>query len=281
MKSLLLIIDPQNDFMAEDDGTPYQGEGRTATLGVKGAVGDMHRVAALLKRLRAKISNVVVSLDSHTALHVWSPVMWRDGNLGDVLPFTVIRKADVESGVYVPRIHIASSRILHYLSKLEAQNSRPMIVWPEHCMIGTWGHNVFAPVMNEIIAWQRFHLQPCKFVLKGTNMWTEHYGVLEAEVPDVIDRDTTFNADLWSCLVSADKIFIAGEAGSHCVKSTLLQIMDHGDEQLINRLYLVRDCISPVVGEGGSPDFTDEMNVFFHDVEAHGVKLINSTELVL
>jgi nicotinamidase/pyrazinamidase len=116
----------------------------------------------------------------------------------------------------VPRIHAASGKILQYLTKLEAQSSRRMTVWPEHCNIGTWGHNIFAPVMNEINAWQRFHLQPCKFVLKGTNMWTEHYGVLQAEVPDFLDRDTTFNSNLWSSLVSADKIFIAGEAGVEC-----------------------------------------------------------------
>ena len=49
----LMIIDPQNDFMGEDDGSPYQvtmtsGRVLKASLSVKGGVSDVGRLAKLV-----------------------------------------------------------------------------------------------------------------------------------------------------------------------------------------------------------------------------------------
>lgn len=56
LKVHLMIIDPQNDFMGEDDGSPYRvrttnGTALAASLAVKGAVSDMTRLARMVDRI--------------------------------------------------------------------------------------------------------------------------------------------------------------------------------------------------------------------------------------
>ncbi|MBI1957233.1 MAG: hypothetical protein HYS44_02140, partial [Candidatus Niyogibacteria bacterium] len=66
LKVHLFIVDPQNDFMGEDDGAPLTeelgGKKRMASLAVKGAVSDMRRVAALIDRVGAKLDDIHATL---------------------------------------------------------------------------------------------------------------------------------------------------------------------------------------------------------------------------
>ena len=65
LKIHLVIIDPQNDFLANDDGSPYSvddgnGKSLVAALPVKGAVADMERVARLIVRVGKKLDDIHV-----------------------------------------------------------------------------------------------------------------------------------------------------------------------------------------------------------------------------
>ncbi len=64
-------------------------------------------------------------------------------------------------------------------------------------------------------------------------------------------------------LLAADAVVIAGQAASHCVKSTIDDLLDEivaQDPALANKVYLVTDCMSAVTvpdGKGGfAADFT-------------------------
>lgn len=122
----LLIIDPQNDFCdlppAYCSGLPY---GTRPALPVAGAHADMQRIAALIERAGEFIDEITLTLDSHQHIDIAHPTFWRQGDGAAVTPFTPV-----------------TARVTAYLDALEAAGRYQHMVWPIHCEIGAWGHNV-------------------------------------------------------------------------------------------------------------------------------------------
>lgn len=266
MRIELVIIDPQNDFMDQ------QG----ASLPVPGAIEDMRRLAAMVDRIGDKLDDIHVTMDSHRVIDVAHPGMWRNEGGEQPTPFTIISVDDIENGIWVPRNPAFRSRLLEYARSLERGGKYPLMVWPEHCLIGTNGHNVEANLMAALQRWERNEFANIDYVTKGTNTFTEHYGALMAEVPDAEDPATQLNSRFLDMLSEADMIVIAGEALSHCVKSTVQQIADNIGEEHIKKFSILTDCSSPVAAVPGGPDFPAIAAEWLKDMEARGMKLTTS-----
>ena len=262
MKRLhLLIIDPQNDFCDLPESyrppNPATRAAHAPALPVAGAHEDMLRLAGLINRGRKGISAITVTLDSHHRYDVAHPTFWLSADGGDVTPFTQIAAADVRAGKFRPRDPAAGERVLSYLDALEANGRYQLMVWPVHCEIGSWGHNVHEDVREAYNHWEDRMLGVVAKVTKGANPWTEHYSAVMAEVPDPQDPDTQLNKQLIDSLSTADLVYIAGEASSHCVKATTEHIAEHIDP---SKLVLITDCMSAVGGfEGAANDFTQRL----------------------
>ncbi len=283
LKAHLVIIDPQNDFMdivaqpgdpvglALPDGTQFR-----STLPVPGALADMGRVAGMVKRIGKRLEDIHVTLDSHRVIDVGHPGFWRDGDGKPPAPFTMISNADIKSGMWSPRNQAFRQRMLDYSAALEAAAKFTLMIWPEHCLIGSWGHNVVDILRTELAAWERQNFATIDFVTKGTNTFTEHYGALMAEVPDPQDPSTQLNGQFISVLQDADIIGIAGEASSHCVATTIQQIVDNIGDQHLPKIHIITDGMSPVPQSPGSPDFPAIASQFLKDMEARGLVLTTS-----
>ena len=263
MRVELLIIDPQNDFMDTAD----------AALPVPGATEDMRRLAGMIDRLGRRLADIHVTLDSHRVIDVGHPGMWRDADGNSPAPFTVISADDIDNGIWVPRNPAFRSRLLSYAQSLEAQGNYPLMVWPEHCLIGTPGHNVQADLMASLMRWERQEFANVDYVTKGTNTFTEHYGALQAEVPDPEDPSTQLNKGFIDMLAQADMIAVAGEALSHCVMSTVNQIADNIGEEHLRKFYILTDASSPVPKVGDGPDFPAIAASWLKDMGARGMNL--------
>ena len=248
----LLIIDPQNDFM------DIPG----AALPVAGAAADMRRLA---DAAGDRLAQIVVTLDSHHSVGIERPGFWRQGDGAAVAPFTAIRAEDVRAARYLPRDLGALPRVLAYLDALEAGGRYTLMVWPVHCEIGTWGHNVYAPVREAYARWEAAALTPVRKVLKGLNPWTENYSALQAEVPLADDPQTQMNTALVAELDAADRIVIAGEASSHCVRATTEHLLAHLPSADAGKIVLLADGMSPV------PGFEAEADAFVQAMRARGV----------
>ena len=109
------------------------------------------------------------------------------------------------------------------------------------------GHNVHHDLRLAYNAWEETTARQVQKITKGENPWTEHYSAIMAEVPDPDDAATAFNQRLVDRLKQADRIYIAGEAGSHCVKASTEHIVQ-GFNADGRKLTLITDCISPVAG---------------------------------
>lgn len=278
----LLVIDPQNDFCDLPDNyrplDPASRQPRAPALPVPGAHQDMLRLAGLINRGRAGLTTISVTLDSHHRFDIAHPTFWTAGDGAPVPPYTPITAAAVRAGRYVPRHPAALPLALNYLDQLEAAGRYTLMVWPVHCEIGTWGNNVHDDVRLAYSQWEEASLGIVAKLAKGSNPWTEHYSAVMAEVPYADDPDTQFNTKFVTTLAEADKIYIAGEAGSHCVKATVEHIADYFAEHhgagSLSKLALVTDCISPVTS------FAPQYQDFLKAMSARGVQLMRSTDVL-
>ena len=275
-KIQLLIIDPQNDFCdlpaAHCPSDPHTGQRLAPALPVQGAHADMQRLAGFIEAAGAALDDIAVTLDSHHRLDVAHPTFWQAGSGAAVTPFTPITAAQVRAGEFRPRDPTALARSLQYLDELEARGRYTLMVWPVHCEIGTWGHNVHADVRAAYGRWEECHLRVVKKIAKGSNPWTEHYSAVQAEVPDPRDPDTQLNQTLIDQLDQADMILIAGEAGSHCVKASTEHLVEHLPRP--ERLVLLTDCMSPVSG------FEAQQQAFLAGMRSRGVRLATTLAML-
>jgi nicotinamidase/pyrazinamidase len=275
-KIQLLIIDPQNDFCdlppANRPVDPGTGQLLAPALPVPGAHADMQRLAGFIDAAAAALSDIAVTLDSHHRLDIAHPTFWWAAAGTAVAPFTAITAAQVRAGSFRPRDPGARARTLSYLDELEARGRYTLMVWPVHCEIGTWGHNVHAGVRAAYGRWEERHLRVVKKFTKGSNPWTEHYSAVQAEVPDPGDPDTQLNQALIDQLDQADMILIAGEAGSHCVKASTEHLAEH--LPCPERLVLLTDCMSPVSG------FEAQQQAFLAGMRSRGVRLATTLAML-
>lgn len=233
----LLIVDPQNDFC------DLPG----ASLPVKGADGDMKRLAAFIRAHGDELDAITVTMDSHNPADVAHPSWWQDAEGRSPAPFTAIPAADVEGGKWRTRDPARQASSLAYVRALERGGKYVLVIWPEHCLVGGWGHNVHAEVKAELDAWSRKRLQAVDYVFKGLNPNTEHYSAVRAEVPDPSDPATQVNQRFVDSIASASRVYVAGEALSHCVAATVRDLEEEAPG-LAQRMTLLSDATSPVAG---------------------------------
>jgi len=263
LKIHLLIIDPQNDFVDP-----------SGSLSVPGANEDMNRLAAMVDRLKGKLDDVHITLDSHNRVDISHPMWWKDSQGRHPAPFTMISAADLQSGVWSTTMPGMFQRSLAYLKALESTGRYPHVVWPEHCLIGSEGAAVWPNLFDAVSEWTERFAVP-DFVTKGSNPWTEHFSAVKAEVPDPDDPTTQVNTRLIDTLEKADIVLLAGEALSHCMANTVRDIADEfGDPTYVQKLVLLTDATSNV------PSFENLGDQFVKDLTARGMKLDTTTDFL-
>ena len=283
----LLLVDVQNTFCLPEFEL-FVG-GRSG----RGATGDCERIAAFLYRHLDRITQVVVTLDTHTAAQIFHPLFWVGLDGTHPPPHTVITLADVESGTW--RVNPALAPAVapragfdvaawgrHYARRLAAGGKCPLVVWPYHSMVGGIGHAMVSAVEEAVFFHAIARQSPTRAEVKGQNPLTENYSVLRPEVMEdesgaPIDSP---NRALVEHLLSFDTVIVAGEAKSHCVEWTvedLLAEIRARDARLAKRIVLLDDCSSPVVVPG-VVDFTDAAEAAYARFAAAGMRRVLSTD---
>ncbi len=241
-ENAVLLIDFQEDF-TNPKGALY----------VKGAEEDVKRASAFILNNMDKIDHIAMTQDSHRVVDISHPSWWADASGKQVAPFTAISLADIDAGKYYSTKDPKWSRT--YVETLEKQGEFGHFVWPEHCIIATWGHNFDPTIMQAVHAWERKRggTQGAEYVTKGANPYTEHFGAFQAQVPMPTDPNSQPNLNLLRKLIQYTNVYLFGEAKSHCVGTTLKQILDL-EPNLAKKLVVVEDCMSDVTGFEGQAD---------------------------
>lgn len=258
----LLIIDPQLDFC----------DSRGA-LSVPGADADMQRLAAMIRRLKDRITDIHITLDSHHLVHIAHPIFWRDREGLHPPVFTTISHTEVAQGIWTTTQPEWHERALAYVRKLAENGRYELTIWPPHCLIGSPGHAVFPALFAALQEWEQRYAV-VNFVLKGSNLMTEHYSAVQADVPDPHDPGTQLNKDLIRQLAQADIIAIAGEARTHCVANTVRDIVNSFKPEEVSKLVLLADAMSDI------PGFELYAQSFMADMAARGVKVATTEDFL-
>ncbi len=247
-RSLLLAIDVQNDFMES-----------IGSLAVKGSKGDVQRLTHWMYRNLGSLTQVMCSLDCHSGNHPE--------------PFTIIRYADVRDGLWrLANGHKALA--LDYLQQLESAGKKQLCIWPYHCLEGTWGAQLESQFTNMLYFHSAVRKVKPILVYKGQDPYTEMYGIIKAEYDD----NKFVNHAVLEAIRAYDAIYIAGEASSHCVLASALQILEYfeHDRSITSRITLLIDCMSPIAG------FEEQTLLQFDALkEKYGIQLKLSTEVNL
>lgn len=286
MKIELLVIDPQNDFCWPGldmsnllpnvvdliEQTIDIDIIKPGALYVPGADKDMERLANMVHRLKDKIDDIHVTLDSHHYVDIAHPVFWTNSKGEHPDPFTIISEEDIKNGIWRAFYQPFHKRATEYVSALYANNRYPLCIWPPHCLIGTYGYGVIPPLAEALLEWEK-DFAMVDYVTKGSNIWTEHYSAVQADVPDPADPGTQLNWSLIETLQKADIILLAGEALSHCLANTVTDIANNFGEENIKKMVLLEDATSIVPDPPGTTMFTDFAKKFVSDMKARGMQV--------
>jgi nicotinamidase/pyrazinamidase len=250
----LITIDPQNDFcIATGPG------GEKGALVVAGADADMDRLGKFITKNKGRIEQIHCTLDSHQYVHIAHPAFWVNSKGERPTPFSLITEDDVKNGTWRAYNPKWQAKALHYVTELKRNSRYVLVIWPPHCLIGTWGHAIVPSVAKALYEWDA-DFNRINFVAKGSNLFTEHYSGVRADVEDPDDVSTKLNTGLIEVLTEADEILITGEALSHCVANTIRDIATEFGVDQVKKFTLLEDTSSNVgTFEKLGQDFVKEM----------------------
>jgi nicotinamidase-related amidase len=289
----LLLVDLQRDFCLPE-GSLYVG-GRSGT----GAIDDNLRIARFVYENLAWIGEIVCTLDTHLPFQIFFPSFWVDREGNPPKPNREVSTDDLRSGRLRPNPGLAAwlcagdqawleRQVAFYCSELERAGKYTLYLWPPHCLLGGDGH-ALAGVVQAARLFHAFARQARNDIeIKGAHALSEHYSVLSPEVLGTHDGEPLFqrNSALLERLLASDALLVAGQAASHCVKSTLedlLREIRRRDASLARRVYVLRDCMSAVaVPDPEHPgellfDFTPQAEACLETLAEAGMHVVEST----
>lgn len=210
MNNLLVIIDPQNDFV-DPKGSLY----------VPGAEKAIEEIIKFVKEHGDQIDEIFVTQDSHFKFHIGHSCFWN----GDPDPFTTITAKDIKSGKYTPKVDCWIDDALIRCC-LSGEDEVIAQIWPEHCINGTWGHALPENLLQTLHEWAlNKHIsnsltRTCLvFIPKGQYTCKEEYSAWDALVR-VYEEITFFDPNLLP-FDGYNKIWISGVAKDVCVANTI------------------------------------------------------------
>lgn len=282
----LITVDVQNTFCIP--GFELYVGGRSGY----GAVADNERLCEFIYRNLHSITQICPTMDSHQVMQIFHSIYLIDDHGEHPAPFTRISVEDVEQGrwKFNPQLcfslkiseEFGRHHLLHYVKKLEESGKYELTVWPYHAMLGGIGHALVASV-EEAIFFHSIarHTQP-DFHLKGDQPFTEHYSALGPEVLEGPDGEPIGEKSekFIRKLLDFDAVIIAGQAKSHCIAWTIDHLLSEiivRDERLVDKVYLLEDCTSPVVVPG-LIDYTDLADAAFRRFVEAGMHVVHSTD---
>lgn len=260
----IFVIDYQNDFCDQPG----------ASLPVTGAVADIQRVSNLLTSKPDMFQSVFATQDSHHVLDIAHPSWWKNADGTQVAPFTAILPDDLSSGKYYAAVHPKLSN--QYVNDLTTQGEYIHFIWPEHCIMGTWGHAFHKDFSEALTNWERTTKRWVNIVTKGSNPFTEHFGAVRANIPQANDPSTQISQVLLQQLMSLDVLYFTGQARSHCVANTLRQLMDECPT-LLPKMVILEDGMSDV--QGLPADFYVGVQAIYDRAKTMGAKFCKTTDL--
>lgn len=258
-----------------------------ASLFVPGAVEDTQRTVEWLYRNLDKVTSLFFSLDTHRMFQIFHPAWWVDAKGKHPAPLTPIFHEEVRAGKWIAVAHPKES--LEYVKRLEASGKYVLTVWPYHTLLGGLSHALVPSMMEAALFHAAARKHQTHFETKGTHAMTENYSVLSPEVTELNGQVVgSFNTPFFKMLMEHDRVYVFGQAKSHCVLSTLNDIQEHvlkSDPKLAEKIWILEDAMSPVPAPPLNPlpahlDFPRIATEAIEKWKKAGMKVVKTTDAV-
>lgn len=240
--NLLIIIDPQNDFV-NTEGSLY----------IDGAEKAMKSLCNFIRESGNKFSQIIVTQDTHQCFHIGHSVWWEQMPE----PFTKITLQDVIDKKYTPMNKYPMELLQEYFLKLPGQAHT---IWPEHCIEGSWGWCFPKDLVEALNLYCLKYINSTgiynqyKVVQKGRLARKEMYSVFSYADRSGLDLLTTFD--------DFEKIYITGFAKDVCVAYSVKDLIQFGNVD--GKLVFLDSCMA-----GIDPN-SEMLSVFDDAVNNHG-----------
>ena len=265
-----------------------------ASLFVPGAVEDTVRTIEWLYRNLARITTLVLSLDTHSVHQIFHPAAWADELGRHPAPFTVITTEDVRQGRWRPVLRPAgfpdfAAACLEYGEQLEKSGRYVLTIWPYHALLGGTSHALVPALMEASLFHSVARRTETLFEIKGRSAVTENYSVLAPEVRRLGGRTVgEFNTSLFDLLMAHDRVYVFGQAKSHCVRATLTDLLEEcrrREPALLGRIHVLEDAMSPVPAPPLDPlppalDFPRVADEALRAFATAGMRIVRTTDPV-
>ena len=285
-KIALVLIDVQNTFCIP--GFELYVGGRSGS----GAVDDNTRLVQFIYRNLGAITHISLTLDTHQATQIFHPIFLVDENGEHPPPFTLVTAQDVQDGRWkfnsilaedlgIDPLH-GQSHLEHYTSQLTKKGKFDLTIWPYHAMLGGIGHALVASVEEAVFFHTLARYSRPDYEIKGAYPLTEHYSAIGPEVLTGPQGESlgARSDKILKKVQSFDAVLFAGQAKSHCVAWTISDLLEQikaSDPHLVDKIYLLEDCTSPVVIPGAI-DYTEQADAAFNRFAGAGMHVVRSTE---
>ena len=279
----LLLIDVQNTFCLPEFELFVAGKSG------RGAIEDNKRLCQFVYKNLNEITDIIVTMDTHKGMQVFHSLFLVDDAGNHPAPATSISLDDVLSGKWKVNPEVSSSygyqsvellqdHLVGYCKKLKQGGKFELMIWPYHAMLGGIGHSLVSCVEEAVFFHTIARQNQAHIELKGFHPMTENYSVIspEFEVEDHVGVNKKNNA-LIQKLLKYDRLYIAGQAQSHCVAWTVIDLLNEIqliDPKLAQKVYLLEDCTSPVVIKDVM-DFSEDAEKEFARFHAAGMNLVS------
>jgi nicotinamidase-related amidase len=286
VKICVVAVDVQNTFCIP--GHELYVGGRSGS----GAVDDNRRLCEFIYRNLGAITEICPTMDTHHAMQIFHAIYLVDDRGRHPAPFTLVSADDLRNGRWRFNPALARSlqvdedygrrQLMHYADQLKKSGKYDLTIWPYHAMLGGIGHALVASVEEAVFFHGIARSSQPDFHIKGDHPFTEHYSVIGPEVLEGPDGELIAEKSekFFEKLVQFDAVIIAGQAKSHCVAWTIDDLLRQvlvKDRSLVEKVYLLEDCTSPVVIPGVI-DYSEQADAAFRRFAEAGMHVVRSTD---
>jgi len=119
---------------------------------------DYEIVILLINRSNIKkIDGIFVTLDTHHKEHIAFSRFWINKSNEHPKPYTIISSDDIIEKIWYPVNMNLYEYCQSYAKQLESKGRFKLVIWPDHCLLGTDGHEITNRLQSALYKWNKVH----------------------------------------------------------------------------------------------------------------------------
>lgn len=117
----------------------------------------------------SKIDDIFITLDTHHKENITFSHFWINNSGQHPKPYMIISNYDVIEKIWYPIDMNLYEYCQSYTMQLEAKGRFQLVIWPDHCIVGSDGHEITNRLQIALNKWNKEHENKrIRYIKKGT-----------------------------------------------------------------------------------------------------------------